>query len=319
MADTLKIAVLDDYLEVAQGLADWDRLEAEITFFKDVIAPEDLAQRLADFDVVIAMRERSRFDAGLIEQLPNLKLLVSTGARNAAIDMQACEKAGIEVRFAAGSGLGNNGTAELAWALLMALNKGLVSEVNNLRAGLWQTQIPPVLAKKRLGIVGLGKQGQKLARYGQAFEMDVVAWSPNLTDERAAAAGVTRVSKDELFASSDFISVHLVLSETTQHVIDAQALASMKPSAYLINTSRAGLIDTVALKAALDEGRLAGAGLDVFDVEPLPVDDPWRQVPNALLTPHIGYSNTENFAAYFPNAVETIADWQASLGSVSDA
>ena len=179
-----------------------------------------------------------------------------------------------------------------------------------MRTGLWQTSMTPVLSSKRLGVVGLGKLGQLMARYAKAFDMDVVAWSPNLTDERAAAAGVRRVEKDELFASSDFISVNLVLSQTTAGVVDAKSMGLMKPSAYIINTSRAGLIDTTALKTALEQGRIAGAGLDVFEVEPLPADDPWRGVPNVLLTPHLGYANRENFEGYFPNVVAAIAAWK---------
>ena len=306
----MKIAVLDDYLRVAQGLADWASLGAEVTFFDDFIEPENLASALAGFDVVVAMRERSRLSAQLIEQLTDLKLIVTTGLRNAAIDMQACAKRGILVCGAPGTEDGGKGTAELGWALLMALAKRIPQEAHNMRAGLWQTSMTPVLSSKRLGVVGLGKLGQLMARYAKAFDMDVVAWSPNLTDERAAAAGVRRVGKDELFASSDFISVNLVLSSTTAGIVDAKSIGLMKPGAHIINTSRAGLIDTAALKAALEQGRIAGAGLDVFEVEPLPANDAWRSVPNTLLTPHLGYANNENFEGYFPNVVAAIAAWK---------
>lgn len=306
----MKIAILDDYLRVAEGLADWASLGAEVKFFNDFIEPGQLAGALSGFDVVVVMRERSRISAQLLEQLPDLKLIVTTGLRNASIDMQACARRGIVVCGAPGTDDGGKGTAELGWALLMALAKRIPQEAHNMRAGLWQTSMTPVLSSKRLGVVGLGKLGQLMARYAKAFGMDVVAWSPNLTDERAAAAGVRRVEKDELFASSDFISVNLVLSATTAGVVDAKSIGLMKPSAYIINTSRAGLIDTAALKTALEQGRIAGAGLDVFEVEPLPADDAWRSVPNVLLTPHLGYANCDNFEGYFPNVVSAIAAWK---------
>ena len=306
---TLKIAILDDYLQVAEGLADWASLGAEVKFFNDFIAPENLAAALAGFDVVVAMRERSRLSAQLLEQLPDLKLIVTTGVRNAAIDMQACAKHGIVVCGAPGTDDGSKGTAELGWALLMALAKRIPQEAQNMRTGLWQTSMTPVLSSKRLGVLGLGKLGQLMARYAKAFDMEVVAWSPNLTDERAAAVGVRRVDKDELFSSSDFITVNLVLSPTTAGIVDAKSIGLMKRTAHIINTSRAGLIDTEALKVALEQGLIAGAGLDVFEVEPLPGDDAWRCVPNALLTPHLGYANNENFEGYFPNVVAAIAAW----------
>ena len=307
----MKVAVLDDYLDVAKGLADWQSLGAEVVFFKDYIAPDKLATALEPFDVVVAMRERSRFPAELIKALPNLKLLITTGLRNAAIDMQACAAAGVVVSAAPGDDLGGGGTAELAWALAMALFKRIPQEAQNMREGLWQTAMTPVLAGKRLGLVGAGKLGQLVAKYGKAFDMEVVAWSPNLTDERAAQAGVKRVDKLELFATSDIISLNLVLSDRTAGIVDAECIAAMKPNGYLVNTSRAGLIDLAALKAALEQGRIGGAGLDVFDVEPLPADDEWRLVPNVIMTPHLGYANTENFEAYFPHAVQAIAAWQS--------
>lgn len=307
----MKVAVLDDYLDVAKGLADWQSLGAEVVFFKDYIEPGSLAAALESFDVVVAMRERSRFPADLIKALPNLKLLITTGLRNNAIDLDACKAAGVVVSGAPGDDLGAGGTAELAWALAMALFKRIPQEAQNMREGLWQTTMTPVLAGKRLGLVGAGKLGQLVAKYGKAFDMEVVAWSPNLTDERAAQAGVKRVDKLELFATSDIISLNLVLSDRTAGIVDADCIAAMKPHGYLVNTSRAGLVDLVALKAALEQGRIGGAGLDVFEVEPLPADDPWRQVPNVIMTPHLGYANTENFDAYFPNVVQAIAAWQA--------
>jgi phosphoglycerate dehydrogenase-like enzyme len=308
---TLKIAVLDDYLNVAGGLAQWDSLAAEVVFFTDFIAPQDLADRLAAFDVIVAMRERTRFPAELIERLPNLKLLVTTGLRNNAIDLDACRAAGVTVSGAPGDDLGAGGTAELAWALAMALFKRIDQEAQNMRAGLWQTTMTPVLAGKRLGLVGAGKLGRLVARYGKAFDMDVVAWSPNLTEQRAQSAGVTLVTKEVLFETSDIISINLVLSVSTMGIVDAACINAMKSTAYLVNTSRSGLVDLTALRQALEQGRIAGAGLDVFEIEPLPADDPWRQLPNVLLTPHLGYANTENFAAYFPNIVQVIAAFKA--------
>ena len=310
MNKPLTIAVLDDYLDVASDLADWESLDANVTFLHEAIDPQELGARLAGFDVLVAMRERTRLPGELLTRLKRLKLIVTTGARNAAIDMQMCRERGIDVCYAPGSELGNQGTSELAWALLMGLSKDIVGQTINLREGLWQTYMPPVLARKRLGVVGLGKQGTRVAAYGKAFDMEVVAWSPNLTQERAAAVGVAAVSKDELFATSDYVSLHLVLGETTRSVVDAQTLARMKATAFLINTARAGLVDQAALKAALRTGQIAGAGLDVFAHEPMQADDDWRTLPNVIMTPHLGYANRENFEAYFPNVVEAIAAWQ---------
>jgi phosphoglycerate dehydrogenase-like enzyme len=302
----MKIAVLDDYLSVAQGLADWKSLGDEVVFFKDFIPEDQCAKALAPFDVIVAMRERTRFPGELIRALPNLKLLVTTGVRNNAVDSAACKERGVTFCGAPGDDLGGAGTAELAWIMASAMFKRIPQEAENMRRGLWQTSMTPVLAGKRLGVVGLGKLGQLMARYGLAFGMDVVAWSPNLTQERAAEFGVQRVEKDTLFKTSDIISLHLILGPRSAGVVDAASIAMMKPTAYLVNTSRAGLVDLVALKAALEGGKIAGAGLDVFETEPVPADDPWRKVPNVLLTPHLGYSNTENFQAYFPHVVAVI-------------
>lgn len=302
----MKIAVLDDYLSVAQGLADWGSLGDDVVFFKDFVPEDQCARALAPFDVIVAMRERTRFPASLIKALPNLKLLVTTGLRNNAIDAAACKAQGVTVCGAPGDELGAAGTAELAWGLAIAMFKRIPQEASNMREGLWQTSMTPVLAGKRLGLVGLGKLGQLMAQYGRAFGMDVVAWSQNLTDERAAEHGVRRVDKATLFTSSDIVSVHLILSERSAGIVDAASIAAMKPTAYFVNTSRAGLVDLKALRLALESGKIAGAGLDVFEMEPLPADDPWRRVPNTLLTPHLGYANTENFNAYFPHVVQAI-------------
>ncbi|HEY0296078.1 MAG TPA: D-2-hydroxyacid dehydrogenase family protein, partial [Bordetella sp.] len=258
----MQIAILDDYHGVAERYADWTALgpQAKVRAFREHL-PEGpgRAQALAPFDVIVAMRERMPFPADLIADLPNLKLLITTGMRNNAIDMAACKARDVLVCGAPGSNQAVNATSELAWALILALFKRIPDEHAAMRTGLWQTDMPQVLSGKRLGVLGLGKLGIATAQVGRAFGMDVVAWSPNLTDERAAQAGFKRVDKHELFATSDVVSLHLVLSERTQHVVDAAALDAMKPTAFLVNTSRAGLVDQDALFAALREGRLAGA------------------------------------------------------------
>lgn len=306
----MRIAVLDDYLNVAKGLADWNSLGAEVVFFPDYIEPAQCAKVLAPFEVIVAMRERTAFPASLIQALPALRLLVTTGARNNSIDLDACRQKGVVVSGAPGDPLSAGATAELAWALLLGLFKGIPTEAVNMQKGLWQTSMPHTLAGKRLGLVGVGNLGQRVARVGVAFGMDVVAWSPNLTAERAAEAGVTMVDKHELFRTSDAISLHLVLSARTRGIVDAACISAMKPSAYLINTSRAGLVDLAALRRALEQGAIGGAGLDVFEQEPVAADDPWRTVPRTLLTPHLGYATPENFAAFYPNVVSAIQAWR---------
>lgn len=310
----VKIAVLDDTLNVARGMADWDGMhQAETVFFNDPL-PADLAVRaqvLHDFDVIVAMRERTPFPAELVERLPRLRLLVTTGMRNQAIDMQACRRQDIVVCGAPGDPARAGATAELSWALILALFKRIPKEAAAMRAGGWQSAMPEGLAGKRLGVVGLGKLGRQVARIGQAFEMDVVAWSPNLTEARAREAGVQAVGKQALFASSDVVSLHLVLSPATEGVVDAESLAAMKPSAYLINTARAGLVDHEALLRALQARSIAGAGLDVYPEEPLPPDDPLRSLDNVVMTPHLGYVNADNFQSFYAHAVEAICGWMS--------
>ncbi len=306
----MRVAVLDDYLNVAKGLADWSSLGAEVVFFPEYIEPSERASVLAPFDVIVAMRERTAFPASLIQSLAALRLLVTTGARNNSIDLDACRQKGVVVSGAPGDPLSAGATAELAWALLLGLFKGIPRESANMQKGLWQTSMPPTLAGKRLGLVGVGNLGQRVARVGAAFGMDVVAWSPNLTAERAREAGVAMVEKQELFRTSDAISLHLVLSARTRNIVDADCIKAMKPTAYLVNTSRSGLVDLQALRNALEHGAIGGAGLDVFDHEPLAADDPWRNVPRTLLTPHLGYATPENFAAFYPNVVSAILAWR---------
>ncbi|MCP3143197.1 D-2-hydroxyacid dehydrogenase family protein [Pyxidicoccus xibeiensis] len=308
---TLNIAILDDYQRVARDLADWSRLPAGsgLHVFERHLA--DLEARVAalqPFDVIVLMRERTPFPAALLERLPRLRLLVTTGGRNAAIDLEACRARGITV-----CGTGNVGapTAELAWGLILALVKRIPAEDRALRAGTWQTGLTEGLAGKRLGLVGLGKLGGQMARVGAAFGMEVVAWSQNLTDARAAEVGARRVEKGELFSTSDVVSLHLVLGERTRGVVGEPELRAMKPTAWFVNTARAGLVDEAALLAVLRERRIAGAGLDVFSVEPLPADHPLLTLPGVVLTPHLGYVTKENYAVFYRDALEDILAWHA--------
>lgn len=310
----MQIAILDDYHGVAERYADWSTLgpQARVQVFRDPLpAGAARTEALRDFDVIVAMRERMAFPADLIDALPNLRLLVTTGMRNNAIDTEACTRRGIVLCGAPGSEDGHNATAELAWALILALFKRIPIEHDNMRRGLWQTGMPLLLSGRRLGVVGLGKLGSAVARVGNAFGMEVVAWSPNLTAEHAAEVGARRVDKRELFATSDVVSLHLVLSARSRHTVDAEMLAAMKPTAFLVNTSRSGLVDHEALLDALRKGRLAGAGLDVFEAEPLSPTDPVRALDNVVLTPHLGYVSQPNFEAFYRNAVEAIAAWAA--------
>jgi phosphoglycerate dehydrogenase-like enzyme len=309
----MKIAILDDYLRTARQAADWDSLgaDAAITVFDEPL-PAALDQRaaaLAGFDVIVAMRERTPFPADLLRRLPDLRLLVTTGMRNLAIDMQACAGQGVVVCGAPGSGQAAHATTELAWAHILGLFKNLAAEDRAMHAGAWQTQMPRILAGKTLGIVGLGKLGQAAAAVGKAFGMDILAYSPHLTDERAAQAGARCVGKEELFAQSDVISLHLILADSTRGLASAALLQSMKPDAFLVNTSRAGLVDMDALYDLLSQKRIGGAGLDVYPDEPLPADDRLRGLDNVLLTPHLGYVNAENFQGFYRSAVKAIAAW----------
>ncbi len=308
----MKIAILDDYQQVATKSADWGALPAgtEVRAFAEHIAGHDeLVAQLQPYDVIVAMRERTPFPAAVIDALPNLRLLVSTGGRNPSIDADACARRGIVVCSSPGARSGSSSTAEVAWSLILALHKRVVQAHNALRAGEWQTVITESLSGKVLGVVGLGRLGQYVTRVGLAFGMEVIAWSPNLTDERAAAAGVRRVSKSALFAEADVVSLHLVSNATTRGIVGEAEIAAMKPSAYLINTSRGPLVDEKALMSALHERRIAGAGLDVFWEEPLAKDHPLRRLDNVVLTPHVGYVTDENLKAFYRNAVKNINAW----------
>lgn len=308
----LAVAILDDYQGVALSLADWQRLPSgtRLEVFRTAAPDEDaLVQWLQPFDVVVAMRERTAFPAGVIERLPRLKLLATTGLRNAAIDLAACQRQGVVVTGARGARTGLAGTAETAWALVLGLAKRLPRADAALRAGQWQPELADTLAGRTLGLAGLGNVGQKMARVGQAFDMDVIAWSPHLTPERAQAGGARAVSCDELFAGSDVLSLHLVLGPTTAGLVDDARLRQMKPAAVLVNTARAGLVDEAALLSALQLGRLAGAGLDVFWQEPVPSTHPLCSLDNVVLTPHLGYATPDNMAAFYRGVVDAIDAW----------
>jgi phosphoglycerate dehydrogenase-like enzyme len=307
----LRIAVLDDWQSVAQDVVDWTALKpiGNVTFLHDY--PADTATmvaRLKDFDVICVMRERTIFDDALLSQLPDLKLLVTGGMRNAALDLKAAARLGITV---VGTDSYKYAAPELTWALIMAVTRNIVDEANSLRAGNWQIGIGSDLYGKTLGIVGLGSIGQKIARYAQAFDMNVIAWSENLTAERAAEHGVTYVSKQALFEQSDVISVNLVLSDRSRGVVDAQSLNRMKPTAYLVNTARGPIVDEQALIEVLQQKKIAGAALDVFGIEPLPKDHPFRSLPNLLATPHVGYVTQNNYQMFFSQMIEDIQAWHA--------
>ena len=301
-----RIAVLDDYQGVALSIGGWERLppDSAIEAFRDHLDEEDaLVQRLQPFDVIVAMRERTPFPRGLLSRLPNLRLLVTTGMRNASFDMAAARDLGITV---CGTGGMATPTAELAWGLIIGCLRHIAEEDRATRAGRWQTTIGPTLHGATLGCLGLGNLGSQVAKVGLAFGMNVIAWSQNLTQERAAQVGARLVGKDELFSQADVVSIHLVLSDRTRGLVSARELSLMKPSAYLINTSRGPIVDESALVTALRERRIAGAGLDVFDQEPLPVDHPFLELDNTLITPHLGYVTLETYERFYGEAVEDI-------------
>jgi len=301
-----RVALLDDYQGVALNMADWKSLPAgtDVVAFPDHLADESaLAARLADFDIVMAMRERTPFTRSLLERLPKLRLLITAGMRNASIDMKAAAERGVLV-------CGTSGlpypTAELAWGLILGLMRRIPAEDRATREGRWQVSLGLGLNGKTLGVLGLGTLGSRVARVGRAFEMTVLAWSQNLTAARAEEVGATLVAKDELLARSDIVSIHLVLSERTRGLVGARELGLMKRTAYLVNTSRGPIVDEAALVRALREGTIAGAGLDVFEPEPLPADHPFRSLPNIVVTPHLGYVTEETYRVFYGHALEDV-------------
>jgi phosphoglycerate dehydrogenase-like enzyme len=302
----LRIAILDDYQHAALASADWTRLEAEeITPFHGHLGDTpDLVAELRRYDVVVAMRERTFFDAERFRLLPSLELLVTTGMANAAIDLAAARSAGVTVCGTRGSA---GSTTELTWGLILALARHIPAEDAAIRKGQWQHTMGFGLHGRTLGVVGLGRLGTQVTRVGLAFGMEVLAWSQHLTAAAAAAAGATAVSKDELFAASDVVTIHYQLSQRSLGLVGAREIALMKPTAYLVNTSRGPLVDNDALLAALRDGAIAGAGLDVYDEEPLPGGHPLRNAPRTVLTPHIGYVTDDGYRVFYGEAVEDIA------------
>ena len=306
----LRCAILDDYQNVALKLADWSLLRAEIdiTVFNEPFADSAAAiAALRDFQIVCAMRERTAFDRAVIEALPRLKLLLTSGARNAAIDLDAAKERGVVV---CGTGGVGNPTAALATGLMLELTRRIGFENARMKAGeSWQVTVGGDLEGRTLGIIGLGKLGSRMAAIGHALGMKVQAWSTNLTREACAAAGVIYASKEELFSTSDVITIHLVLSERSRGLVSRADLARMKPTGYLINTARGPIVDEAALLEALQQRRIAGAGLDTFSVEPLPLDHPLRRLDNVVLTPHLGYVTEENYRRFYGDMVADIAAW----------
>ena len=305
----MKVAILDDYQNVAFDFADWSAVagRAEITVFNDHLAdPDALVARLLPFDVICVMRERTPLPRAIIEHLPQLKLIASTGSRNRSIDAAAAEEMGIRV---IGTGYRSTPTIEMTWALILASARHIVRESNSVRNGGWQTSIGRELDGRVLGVLGLGNVGGQVARVGLAFGMKVIAWSQNLTSEIAAAAGATLVTKDEFFRQADVLSIHLILSGRTAGLVGAADLALMKPTSWLINTSRGPIVDESALIQALTSRVIAGAALDVYDTEPLPADHPFRTLDNVLATPHIGYVGEDLYRTFYTDAADRIGKW----------
>jgi phosphoglycerate dehydrogenase-like enzyme len=305
----MKIAILDDYQEIALKMADWSSIpdRPEIKVFSNHVSDiEKLVDQLLPYDIVCIMRERTPITAALIERLPNLKLIASTGPRNAAIDLMAASEHHVEVVH---TGYSSTPTIEFTWAMILALARNIASENASLRAGGWQTSIGGDLNGKTLAVLGLGNIGSPVAAIGKAFGMRVVAWSPNLTREKAESSGVRLVSKADFFQEADFLTVHLVLSQKTRGIIGEPELALMKPSSFLINTSRGPLVEEAPLIKALENGKISGLAVDVFEQEPLPHNHPFRRLANVLATPHIGFVSESLYETFYLDSVKNITDW----------
>lgn len=306
---TYKIAVLDDYQNAALESADWSVLgqRADITVFKDqLVDPEAVIERLLPFDVICVMRERSPLPRNIIERLPNLKLIASTGTGNASIDVAAAGDHGIAVVH---TGYRSDPAIEFTWALILASARNIVTESNSVRSGGWQKTVGTDLRGKTLGVLGLGRIGSEVARIGKTFGMNLIAWSQNMTPQAAEAAGATLVSKNQLFEQADILTIHLVLSSRTRGLVGAAELARMKPTARLINTSRGPIVEEQALISVLQNKQIAGAAIDVFDVEPLPPDHPFRVLDNVLATPHIAYVSQGLYKTFYEDTVSNIRKW----------
>ena len=305
----MKVAILDDYQNVALRMADWSSVasRAEITVFNDYVAdPDAVIERLMPFDVVCVMRERTPLSREIIERLPQLKLIAWNARRNASIDMAAAEEHGIRVT---GTGYRSTPTIEMTWALILASARAIVRESNSVRRGGWQTSIGRELGGRTLGVLGLGNIGAQVARIGLAFGMKVIAWSQNMTAEIAKAAGATLVAREELFREADVVTIHLVLSARTQGLVGAAELALMKPTSWLVNTSRGPIVDEGALIRSLESRAIAGAAIDVFSIEPLPADHPFRRLDNVLATPHIGYVAEDLYRTFYGDTAAAVAAW----------
>jgi phosphoglycerate dehydrogenase-like enzyme len=306
----LRCAIIDDYFNVALTLADWSKLgdRVDVTVFNQPFGSEQAAaSALADFEIVCAMRERTPFPRALFEALPKLKLLITSGMRNASIDMEAAKSRNVVI---CGTQYGRDPTASLAMGLILELTRNIGRESARMHAGEpWQKHIGIEIEGKTLGVVGLGKLGAKVSGLAKAFGMNVIAWSPNLTPERCEALGVGYATREQLFSTADIISIHMVLSQRSRGLVGAADLSRMKPSAYLVNTSRGPIVDESALLEVLREKRIAGAAIDVFSVEPLPVDHPSRKLDNLVLTPHLGYVTEESFRAHYGQMLECIDAW----------
>jgi phosphoglycerate dehydrogenase-like enzyme len=306
---TYKIAVLDDYQNAALKSADWSVLghRADITVFKDHLAdPEAVIERLLPFDVICVMRERSPLPRNIIERLPNLKLIASTGAGNASIDVAAAGDCGIEVVH---TGYRSDPAIEFTWALILASARHIATESNSVRSGGWQVTVGADLRGKTLGVLGLGRIGSEVARIGRAFGMNLIAWSQNMTPQAAEAVGATLVSKNQLFEQADFLTIHVVFSSRTRGLIGAAELARMKPSARLVNTSRGPIVEERELIRVLKNKQIAGAAIDVFNIEPLPPDHPFRALDNVLATPHIAYVSQDLYKTFYEDTVSNIGKW----------
>lgn len=308
----VKVAILDDFQGAALEMADWSPLKerAEITRFRDHLAdPAAVVERLRPFDVLCVMRERTPLRASILEQLPNLKLIATTGHRNASIDVAFARSRGITVSCTGPAARGGNGAAELTWALILGIVRHLPAELASMRNGGWQVSIGGDLKDSTIGVLGLGHIGGTTARVARAFGMNVIAWSQNLTRERAEQQGARLVTKEELFREADLVTVHLVLSDRTRGIVGARELGLMKPTAYLVNTSRGPLVDEAALIDALRSRRIAGAALDVYDVEPLPESHPFRTMDNVVATPHVGFVTEGTYESFYRDTVENVVAW----------
>jgi len=308
----VKIAVLDDYQQVAFKFANWSAItaKAEVKVFTDHQADEQaVIERLLPFNVVCVMRERTPLNRNILSQLPNLKVIVSTGMRNASIDTKAVEELGITLKY---TGYLESGAPEMTWALIMAIARHIPQESNNFKSGGWQTTIGGDFKGKTMGILGMGRVGSKIAAYAKAFDMNIIAWSPNLTAEKAAESGAQLVSKEELFKQADFVTIHMVLSDRSRGIVGKEDLSLMKPTAYFINTSRGPLVNEATLIETLQQHKIAGAAIDVFNTEPLPADHPFRKMDNLLATSHVGYVTENTYKLFYTDTVKAVEEWLAS-------